>query len=100
MNNMNKSISTLVVEEELPEHGRKTAVLREHLELTSAEASIVAHFLARPELTAVARMRGASYQTVRNQFKSAMQKTETHSQAELALKAERLLVSAAQSARY
>lgn len=69
-----------------------TYLLQDRLDLTQAEAAIVAHFLARPELAAVARMRGSSYQTVRNQFKSAMQKTGTHSQAELALKAERLLI--------
>lgn len=69
-------------------------LLRSEFHLTNAEAAIVAHFLQLPELCAVARERGSSYQTVRNQFKSAMQKTESHSQVELALKAERMLTAA------
>ena len=69
----------------------KTLELQIKLGLTRSEALIVLGLVQGDSLNQIAAARGVSISTVRNQVKSAMAKTATNRQAELAVLADRQL---------
>lgn len=74
----------VLVREERPDKARAVALLQTAFELTASEAAVALQVAAGRDLQSVARDRGVSYETVRNQLKSVFGKLGVHRQSELA----------------